>query len=109
MGETIGGNWDVFIAGGTITFNGATNTLANLFVGGKCFDGNTTVPDGNDGSGGAKTATLVTIDGKATLNVTQAITTSGAVKVGGGSTYNLSGDAYALRYRRYHRRGAGSG
>ncbi len=91
-GGTAGGNWDVFIAGGTTTFNGATNTLNNLFVGGECFDGSITVPDGNDGLGGAQTATLNTIVGAtATLNVTQAITTSGAVTVGGGSTYNLSG------------------
>ena len=85
------GNWDGYFAGGTTTLNGTTNTFRNIFIGGTSFTG-TTVAAGTDGAGNPKTANLTPIPGTtAVLNVMHALTTSGDITVGTGSTYNLYG------------------
>lgn len=68
-------NWDGYLAGGTTTLSGAANQFRNLYVGGDSFAG-----------------TFAQISGAtATLNLSNAISTTGTVTVGAGSIYNLSG------------------
>lgn len=81
--STSAGNWDGYLAGGTTTLNGTTNQLRKLLIGGAIFDSAAIV--------GTATTFGPIAGATATLNVTNTISTTGAVSVGAGSTYNLSG------------------
>ncbi len=82
------GNWDGYFAGGSTTLNGTTNSFRNIFVGASCFTV-ATVPNGV-GNGGMDTISAVS-GATATLTIGNAISTTGTVTVGSGSTYNLYG------------------
>ncbi len=80
------GGWDGYVAGGTTALNGDTNAFRTLYVGGDAFAPVTLF------AGEVTQSDINRINGAtATLNVSTAITTSGALYVGTGSVYTLSG------------------